>query len=354
MTLPDTMRAVVTRGHGGLEQLDFTEVPVPSPAPGWVVVEVSACGLNNTDIWAREGRYGTDRDPDAVASATRRPGRFPIIQGLDVAGHIAAVGEGVASARLGERVLCNFVLFEGDPAGLVRSGGLGSSHDGGYAEYVALPADNVYGVDDLALTDEELATFPCAYLTAEHMLDSVGLAAGESVLVTGASGGAGSALVQLARARDAHVVAVTSRQWADRVRELQPLGVVLRDAGNLVDQAQQALGRDSFDVVTDVVGGPQFTDCLTLLGPGGRYVTAGAIGGAVVPIDIRTLYLKKLTLTGVSLGQRHHFEAVLGHIRSGLVRPLLAETFPLSEIRAAQELFMSKTFFGNVVVRPKE
>ena len=81
MALSDTMRAVVTRGHGGLEQLDLTEVPVPRPAPGWVVVDVSACGLNNTDIWAREGRYGTDRDPDAVASATRRPGRFPIIQG---------------------------------------------------------------------------------------------------------------------------------------------------------------------------------------------------------------------------------------------------------------------------------
>ena len=102
--------------------------------------------------------------------------------------------------------------------------------------------------------------------------------AGESVLVTGASGGAGSALVQLARARDANVVAVTSRQWADRVRELQPIGVVLRDAGDMVEEAQQALGRDAFDVVTDVVGGPHFSDCLALLGPGGRYVTAGAIG----------------------------------------------------------------------------
>lgn len=354
MALSDTMRAVVTRGHGGLEQLDLTEVPVPSPAPGWVVVGVSACGLNNTDIWTREGRYGTDRDPDAVTSTSRKPGRFPIIQGVDVAGHIAAVGEGVASARIGERVLCNFVLYEGDPFGLGFSGSLGSTHDGGYAEYVALPAANAYPVDDLALTDEELATFPCAYLTAEHMLDAVGLAAGESVLVTGASGGAGSALVQLARARGAEVVALTSRQWADRVRELQPLGVVLRDAGDVVEQAQQALGRDAFDVVADVVGGPHFSDCLALLGPGGRYVTAGAMAGAVVSFDIRTLYLKKLTLIGVSIGHRHHFEAVLGHIRSGRIRPLLAESLPMSEIRAAQEMFMGKAFFGNVVIRPKE
>ena len=354
MDLADTMRAVVTRGHGGLEQLDLTDVPVPRPAPGWVVVDVSACGLNNTDIWTREGRYGTDRDPDAVTSTSRKPGRFPIIQGADVVGHIAAVGDGVASARIGERVLCNFVLYEGDPQGRDISGSLGATHDGGYAEYVALPADNAYPVDDLALADEELATFPCACITAEHMLDAVGLAAGESVLVTGASGGAGSALVQLARVRGAEVVALTSRQWADRVQELQPRGVVLRDAGDVVEQAQGALGRDTFDVVADVVGGPHFSDCLALLGPGGRYVSAGAMGGAVVPFDIRTLYLKKLTLIGVSIGHRHHFEAVLDHIRGGRLRPLLAKSFPMSEIRAAQEMFMSKAFFGNIVVRPEE
>ena len=232
MDLADTMRAVVTRGHGGLDQLDLTEVPTPRPAPGWVVVDVSACGLNNTDIWTREGRYGTDRDPDAVTSTRRKPGRFPIIQGADVVGHIAAVGDGVASARIGERVLCNFVLYEGDPLGRDISGSLGATHDGGYAEYVALPADNAYPVDDLVLADEELATFPCACITAEHMLDAVGLAAGESVLVTGASGGAGSALVR--------------------------------------------------------------------------------------------------------------------------IRPLLAKSFPMSEIHAAQEMFMSKAFFGNIVVRPKE
>ena len=108
MGLPNTMMAVVTRGHGGLEQLDLTEVPVPRPDPGWVVVEVSACGLNNTDIWVREGRYGTDRDPHAVTSTRRKPGNFPIVQGVDVVGRIVTVGKGVAATRIGERVLCNF------------------------------------------------------------------------------------------------------------------------------------------------------------------------------------------------------------------------------------------------------
>ena len=185
-------------------------------------------------------------------------------------------------------------------------------------------------------------------------IDAIRLVAGESVLVTGASGGAGSALVQLARARDAEVVAVTSRRWADRVQELEPLGVVLRDEGDLADQARSSLGRDAFDVVADVVAGEHFSDYLALLRAGGRYISAGAMAGAVVPFDICTLYLKRLTLMGVSVGHRHHFEAVLDHIRAGRIRPLLAESFPMSAIHEAQTVFMSKEFFGNIVVRPKD
>ena len=348
------MKAVVTRGHGALEMLDFTEEPVPEPAQGEVLVEVTACGLNNTDIWTREGAYGTDRDPDAVTASARQPGNFPIIQGADVLGRIAAVGPGVEDSRLGERVLLNFVLYRDGPSGLSISGGLGSSHNGGYAEYTVVPAENAYTVSDSTLTDAELATFPCAYITAEHMLEAVGLTGDETVLVTGASGGAGSALVQLAKLRGAHVVAVTSSPWAEQVRSLEPQAVVLRDESDLVEQAQRAIGRDGLEVVADVVGGPHFADYLALLGPNGRYVSAGAMAGPVVAFDIRTMYLKKLTLMGVSIGYPHHFEAVLDHILANRLRPLLARTFPLSRITEAQTLFMSKDFFGNIVVLPGE
>src|SRR5262245_41450717 len=208
-----TMKAVVTRGHGGLETLDYTEVPVPQPAAGEVLIEIDACGLNNTDIWTREGAYGTDRDPRAVTATSREPGQFPLIQGCDIVGRVAAAGSGVDASRIGERVILNFVLYQGDPFGLGFSGGLGSSRDGGYAEYTTVPAENAYPVDDISLSDAELATFPCAYITAEHMLEAAGVGPGEVVLVTGASGGAGSALVQLARARGAEVVALTSSPW---------------------------------------------------------------------------------------------------------------------------------------------
>ena len=263
-------------------------------------------------------------------------------------GRIAAVGASVNPIRIGERVMCNFVFYrDGEFAG-----GLGSSHNGGYAGYTVVPAENAYEVEDSPLADAELATFACAYITAEHMLEAVGLGAGETVLVTGASGGAGSALVQLAHARKARVVAVTSARRADQVGDLGPHAVVLRDQGDLVDQVEAATAAGGVAVVADVVGGPHFPDYLATLGNNGRYVTAGAMAGPVVAFDLRTMYLKKLTLLGVSIGYRHHFEAVLAHIASGRIRPLLARTFSLSDFKAAQTLFMSKDFFGNLVIVP--
>lgn len=352
-TIPATMKAVVTRGHGGFEMLDYTDVPTPKPQAGEVLLRVSACGLNNTDVWNREARYGTDRDPEARTGVGRAEGKWPRIQGCDVVGKIVAVGAGVDAARIGERILCNFVVY-GDPkVNLGFAGSLGAGRDGGYAEYMTLPAVNAYTIDDVKLSDAELATFPCAYITAEHMLSEAGVKAGETVVVTGASGGAGSAIVQLVNARGAHAVAVTSARWRDAVAKLKPAHIVLRDqGGDLYDQVRAALGDTPVDVAADVVGGPAFRDLLALLRPGGRYVTAGAIGGPVVPFDIRTLYLKKLTFYGVSIGYQKHFEAVVAYIRSGKLKPLLAKTYPLSQFRQAQELFVSKDFFGNIVVTP--
>lgn len=357
MAIPKVMKAVLTRGHGGVEMLDYGEAPTPEPVAGEVVVEVSACGLNNTDIWNREGKYGTDRDPNAVTGVSRAPGVFPVIQGADVAGRIVAVGAGVDAGRIGERVICNFVHYAPEPNEMGFAASLGSpGRPGGYAQYTRVRSENAYAYDG-PLSDAELATFPCAYITAEHMLDAAGVEAGQRVLVTGASGGVGSALIQLVNARGAEAIAATSARWAEDVAGLKPRAVVLRDSADGRDfrkQVEDATGGEGVHAVADIVGGPHFSDCLALLRLGGRYVSAGAIGGPVVPFDIRTMYLKYLRLIGVSIGYARHFEAVLRHIEAGRVQPLLAATYPLSEIRAAQEKFMSKDFFGNIVVLPQE
>ncbi|WP_292580276.1 alcohol dehydrogenase catalytic domain-containing protein, partial [Mesorhizobium sp.] len=212
-TIPATMAAVQLIGHGGLEKLVYrTDVKVPAPVAGEVLVKVSACGMNNTDVWVRQGAYGTEEDAGAV-STWRRQGNtltFPRIQGTDTVGTIVAVGDGVPVSRIGERVMVDFSIYNRDDDSLADIDYMGHGRDGGYAEYQALPAENAHVVDT-DLSDVELATFCCAYLTGEQMLERAALKAGERVLVTGASGGVGSGIVQLARARGAIPYAVVGK-----------------------------------------------------------------------------------------------------------------------------------------------
>lgn len=354
--LPQTMAAVQLTGHGGLDKLVYREdVAVPRPGPGEVLIEVSACGMNNTDVWVRQGAYGSETDPDSVS--TWRRGRstlkFPRIQGTDTVGRIVAVGEGVPGQRVGERVMVDFSLYnrpEGDDS-LADIDYIGHGRDGGYAEYTVVPTENAHVVDT-AMSDAELATFCCAYLTGEHMLDRAGLAAGERVLVTGASGGVGSGIVQLARARGAIPYAVTAPGKENAIRDIGAEGVITRGEGDLVEQVEAIAGGKPMDVVADLVAGPMFNDLLRVLRPEGRYTTAGAIGGPVVQLDLRTLYLKHLQLHGSSQGTRGAFRRLVRYIEEGRLRPLLHGTYRLSDFHRAQEHFMSKDFVGKLVVVP--
>ncbi|MEX2431093.1 MAG: alcohol dehydrogenase catalytic domain-containing protein, partial [Dehalococcoidia bacterium] len=204
------MAAAVVTGHGGLEKLEIRRVQVPAAGPGDVLVRVKACALNNTDIWFREGAYGTIEDPGAVTGPQRRPGEFPRVPGADVAGEIVAVGEGVSPRQLGKAV----VLFFFQSPGPLREEHmaesmtiLGSDHDGGYAEYVCWPSDLCFPLpfDDF----ERSAALTLAGLTAWNMIERARIAQGEKVLVTGATGGVGSLAVQIAaRVFGAAVIAV--------------------------------------------------------------------------------------------------------------------------------------------------
>ncbi|MDQ3671652.1 MAG: alcohol dehydrogenase family protein [Actinomycetota bacterium] len=338
-------------GHGGPEQLEYREdVPDPEPAEGEVVIRVGAAALNNTDIWTREGAYGAERDRGEPRGWQGEPLRFPRIQGADIAGRIETVGARVSGDRIGERVLVDNALYGGDGEGLFDAGIIGSERDGGFAELVAVPAENAHRIES-ELTDAELASFPTAYVTAERMLNRARLAAGETVLVTGASGGVGTGLVQLAKARGATVIALVGRGKEDLVSEIGADAVVTRRE-DVAQSLREAVARAPLDVVADVVGGEHVRTLLELLRPGGRYVVAGAIAGPLVTVDLRTVYLKQLDVLGSTMGNRDEFAALVRHIESGRLRPLVSATYPLAALGRAQADFVSKSFVGKLVVIP--
>jgi len=350
MTVPKKMRAMLLTGHGGPEKLVYREDwPAPVPEAGEVLVRVGACGINNTDIWVREGAYGSGDDPDAVASFGD-PIPFPVIQGADIAGAVAAVGPGVSADRIGQRVMVDFGIYADDSDDVPSYDYIGSARPGGFAEFVAVPSENAHKVET-GLTDAELATFCCAYVTGEHMLDRAGVREGERVLVTGASGGVGSGLIQLCRARGAIPYALVSAGKADAVTKIGAEAAIPRDRGEIIPLVSKATGGAPIDVVADTVAGVLLPDLLEVLRDYGRYVVCGAMGGAEVGIDMRRIYLRHLDILGASQGSRRNFAKVRDYALSGAIKPLLAGTYPLAELGRAQADFNKKDFVGKLVIQ---
>ena len=345
MTLPDLMSGIVLTGHGGLEMLQWRDdLAVPQPGPGDVVVKVAAAAVNNTDINTRVGWYSKSGSPDEDAGWSGTPIAFPLIQGIDACGDIAAVGDGVDPARIGERVLIEPCLREVGGKVLETPQFLGSDCPGGFAQYTRVAARHAHPIRS-DLSDGALASFPCSYSTAENMLTRAKVGKGDTVLVTGASGGVGSAAVQLARARGAQVVAMTSVSKATAIAELGAARTLGRD-----DDLVATLGRNSVDAVIDLVAGPTWPSLLEVLRPGGRYAVSGAVAGPLVELDMRTLYLKDLSFFGCTVLEPEVFGNLVGRIERGEIRPLVAETYPLAEIRAAQHAFGDKGYIGKIVL----
>ena len=362
--IPKTMRAVVLAAHGGFDKLEYREDwPTPVPGPGEVLIAVAACGLNNFDINVRTAWYskgvteGTTTGGQAGFEAAddadggwRGGITFPRIQGADICGRVAALGPDVPGDLLGRRVLIDTWQRDwDDPLNLEKCGYLGVERDGGYAEYTVVDARNIHPIDS-DLSDAELATFATAWVTAENMLDRAKVVSGDVVLITGASGGVGSALIQLANRRDAVAVALCSEAKADAVRALGPAAVLPRTPDDLAASLKDAINSDRVDVVADVVGGTLWPQLIDSIRPGGRYTCSGAIAGPIVEFDLRTFYLRDLTFTGATVVPPRTFARLVGYIERGEVQPVLAETYPLHRLRQAQEAFLAKQYVGNIVV----
>ena len=360
MNLQKTMRAMVTMGHGGLEQMQMHESwPRPSPEAGEVLIRVGACGLNNTDVNTRSGWYSkavtdattgdafdTVNDDDPTWGG--KPITFPRIQGADVCGEVVAVGAEVDPSRIGDRVISdNWLRDAGDPLNKDKTGYFGSECDGGFAEYTTMPTQNAYAVRS-NLSDAELATFSCSYSTAEGMLIRANVTARDTVLVPGASGGVGGALVQLAKRRGARVIALASEAKHADVAALGADRILPRAPENL----RVALDIDKITVVADVVGGPYWPTLIDILERGGRYTCSGAIAGPMVELDLRTFYLRDLTFTGSTVIDPEVMINLVRYIEAKDIQPSLAATYPLERLHEAQAQFIAKKHTGNIVVTP--
>ncbi|MGB7449379.1 MAG: zinc-binding dehydrogenase [Ornithinimicrobium sp.] len=351
--MPTTTRAAVLLRHGGPDALTIdADWQVRDPEEGEVLVRVLAAGVNNTDLWTRQGAYGLPGDPDAKSGAMG-PVDFPRVQGGDVAGVVVAVGSERDDHLMGRRVLVDPAAYGSERDDAMPVGYQGSEYDGGFAGYMVARTDHVHDVHDSPLSDEELACLPVAYGTATRMLRRAGVGEGQTVVVTGASGGVGVALVQLAAAEGATVIGVTTTSKRDAVAEAGAHHTVCRDEAD-VAQSVRALMPDGVDVVADVVGGTGLGALLPVLKDDGCWVIAGAIAGPVVELDLRRLYLHSIRLVGSSMHSPEDFDSLADLARQGAVRPPIAGRYPLGDIGRAQEDFESSRHVGKIVLLPWE
>lgn len=348
------MSGVQLTRHGGPEALVWSDaIPVPAPGPGEALVRVLAAGVNNTDINTRIGWYA--KEVTGATEATKGDGieaggfagalNFPLIQGGDLCGEVVALGPSTEGPARGARVTCPINQPVPTPDAPTAFRVIGSDYDGAFAQFCTVPVDQLWDVSASPLSDVEIAAMPCAFGTAEGLLDRAGTAEGDRVLITGASGGVGLAAVQLARLRGAHVTAVASVSKQQAVRDA--------GADAVLDRGETPVP-GSATVVVDLVGGPGWGALIEALRPGGRYAVAGAIAGPMVEADLRTIYLNDLSVLGCTYQSPAVFGRLVALINRGAVRPLVSRTYPLAEIHAAQAEFEAKVLPGKLVLIPPE
>lgn len=324
------MRAVRIHEDGGPDVLVVEEVPDPVPGEGEVLVRLAAASLNHLDVWVRKGLPSRPK---------------PAILGADGAGVVEALGTGVTGVEVGQRVVINPGIERGETIGI-----LGEQQDGTHCELIALPAAQVFGLDD-ALSFEEAAAFPLVYETAYRMLVTrAGLREGEWVLIWGIGGGVATAALEICRALGARTI-VTSGSDAklEQARSWGAEVTVNHATDDVVKAVKEATGK-GVHVVVESVGEATWARTLAAVRPAGRIAVCGATSGPNPPAALHRFWWKQLTLVGSSMGTREDFLAVYDLIRSGRVRVHVDRVFPLAEARAAHERLEAGEQLGKIVL----
>ncbi|WP_259313146.1 quinone oxidoreductase family protein [Capillimicrobium parvum] len=325
------MKAVRMHEFGGPDVLRIEEVDDPRPGPGHVRIRVDTCALNHVDVDVREG-------------VSRFDIALPHIPGLEVVGRVDQVGEGVTEFAEGDRVMP--YLLGGDVF-------IGVAGPGGFADYVLAPTKQLLSVPE-SISDDDAAALQIAFGTSWHMLFTRGgLRIGETVLVNSVSSGIGSAAIQLAKLAGAYVIGTSSSK--EKLARAAELGM---DVGidytkeDVPARVMEITGGRGADLAYEHVGGELFQKALESLGPEGRLVTCGGHAGEVVPFDIIPFFRAQHTIIGSFVYTRDELEKVLDFAGRGLLRPLVAESYPLEEAQAAFEKMESRDFFGKILLRP--
>jgi len=331
------VKAVRFHQHGGPEVLRYEDAPDPQPAEGRAIVRVRACALNHLDLWERRG---LDR--------VKLP--LPHISGADVAGEVLGTGQRVMlqpGLRCGACAACR----RGDDNQCVRYDVLGLRSDGGYAELISVPLENLIPIP-ATLDFITAAAFPLTFLTAWHMLVTRGrLREGDVVLVLAGGSGVGQAAIQLARHFGARVFATSAPEKAARTRALGAEQVFDHYSVDFSKEVRRLTDGRGADIVVEHVGEATWDRSVRALATGGRLVTCGATSGFAASLDLRHLFARQLSLLGCYMGRFAELDSAAQLLFDGRVTPVIDEVFPLERAADAQRRLENKGQFGKVVLQ---
>ncbi|MFQ5950653.1 MAG: zinc-binding dehydrogenase [Candidatus Geothermarchaeales archaeon] len=340
------MKAVVFYEHGGLEKLVTREVPTPKLSNHEVLVRVEACALNHLDVLVREGIPGLTVP-------------LPHICGSDVAGVVSQIRSETQDLQVGDRVIinpalscgkCEFCVI-GEESMCIDFRILGEHVNGGYAESVKAPRENIIPIPD-HVHYVEAAAVPLVFMTAWRMLVTrAKVRAGEDVLILGAGGGVASAAIQIAKLLGARVFVTSSTD--EKLRKAEELGAdaFINHSDTEFDREVWALtGKRGVDVVVDSVGSATWERSIRSLSRGGRLVTCGAHTGSRATTDLRYLYWRQLQIVGSTMATLGELKQVLEEVWKGRLRPVVDRVLPLEQAREAQRAMMKGEQFGKIVL----
>ena len=342
------MKSIRIHEHGGIDKLIYEDAPEPVISSGKVIINVKACALNHLDIWVRQGLPNTDF-------------HLPRIPGSDISGIVAEVGEGVTGVQSGDEVLLFPAYFCGS-CEVCLSGrqtfcdsysAFGTILDGGNAEYISVPERNVISKPE-NLDFNESAAFPLVFLTAWHMLVSLGkVKEGDKVLVHAAGSGVGMAAIQIARLFCARVYTTSSSDAKlEKAKEIGADVTINYDSEDFLKSIKNDTDGEGVDIVIEHIGPATWKNSVKSLKKGGRLVTCGATTGPVVDLEIRRIFSKQISILGSYMGYLSELHDIIRYISSGALKPIVDKVYDLKNTAEAHKRMELREHFGKIVLNP--